>query len=234
MSGEPPDAGWGGPGDTDGLDETGSDGGGTGSDGGGSIISWSAVKGVLPGLRDFLKAFPLIGSATVALLLGEEGQPDDPGLLTDPIAFIVDVIEDWIIDSLITPLLDFVVNLFASVADSLLYVAFGTDRTFGVYTHIGVVDVPMYIMSLIIGAYDPAGSAVLGVMGDVNQAIASVAAEAGIAAPVILPLLWLAWVGLVVYVAWTLISALDIPLVRLVPLINRLLAPVRGFFRRFR
>jgi len=199
--------------------------------GGSSPLSWKLVKGALPGLKTFLKAFPLIGATTATILLGSD---NDPGLLTDPRGFIVDVIEGWIIGSIFIPMFNFAIDVFEAIASSFLYVAFGSDRAVGVYTSIGLLDIPMYLVTTLIAQVSPAGSAILGVMGTVNAAIASIAADAGIAAPIILPALQLGWIALGMWLAWTVVSAIDIPGIRLVPLISRILAPVRRFFRRFR
>lgn len=182
-------------------DSDGDPPGDTDSDGSRSNITRGAILSLLG-----------IGAATWSRLT-EFGQ--------DPVGFVKYVVFELIGG--------FIIDGFGLVADGILIAAFGTDKTPFDLTSIGLLDPPLYLSQLIIGALAPLGASIIETIQGFNQAIAGIGQSAGPFAPVIVPFLWMVEVGAVLGVSWWLIRVIDLPVVNLGPLISGLLSPVRGF-----
>lgn len=144
-------------------------------------------------------------------------------IASDPRGFV----ETIIFDTVIRPFAGFIVDAFGLVANALLIGAFGADKTPFDPSSIGLLDPPLLLGQIVIDALAPLGDSIIGTVSTWNQAIASIGAETGVLAPIIVPFLWLIELGIVIGVAWWIIRAIDFPVVDIDVIVSALFAPVR-------
>jgi len=143
--------------------------------------------------------------------------------------FIFQTINIWVLDNIFRPIIQAVLWIGGAFIDGMLLIAFGPDTTPGGQSY-GVADGAVWIAEETISLAVPIGASFVGVIDTFNQALASIAASAGLAAPVVVAGLWIAEGAVVSFFVWNAISVLDVPVIDLDNLIRALTFPPRWFF----
>lgn len=195
----------------------------------------------LPDIPDWVfKIGPPGGAALVALAdIGVNGAEFLKSLYQNPTDTlrddVISIVSDYLFTEVVLPIVGAIIHTWGVVYDSLLWVAFGTDRLPGVHplnagegAGIGLLDVPLYVVAWLGQALDEtAAQPILGAIGGVGTIIESVAALTGPAAPIVIPVMWLGVAGAVVWSAWWVLYTIDVPLVDQAPTLDALSAPAR-------
>jgi len=137
-----------------------------------------------------------------------------------------------ILNKVVDPIVGAFVYVGEAIIGTVLILAFGQDQTVGGEDY-GLADIWLGAAGLIAesgGAFE----SVLGVIEEFNQALAELAAMGGFAAPTIVSALYLLEVGGVVWVLWSIIRVVDVPLISLDGAVQVVTAPVQGLLRRLR
>lgn len=172
----------------------------------------------------------------LALLAGAVGTQVSTlkSLLSNPSGFIQNEIENWILNEILNPIASAIFNSAAYVADTLLLIAFGADRRPFLLLQVGLLDIPLYIADLIVGAIAPVGIEFVDALQAANTQVAAFGAFLGPFAPILLPLIWLLELAAIITLAWFIIRAIDVPFINLGPIASAFTAPVRAFWRWLR
>lgn len=189
----------------------------------------ATVMSVLGGLSLYGLIKTVSGKETAEMLAGEES-----GLLTHPVKFIEDVIADWVWTTLVRPVVVAVFDAGYAVIDGIVIIAFGGDYRLGLPgdTQVGLLDVPFLVMSPIGGGFLGIGESISSGIESFNQPLVDAVASFGIFAPFVGPLFILVEIAIVVYTMYIVVVAVDIPLLRVVPLIKTALAPLRRLIEK--
>jgi hypothetical protein len=145
-------------------------------------------------------------------------------------AFIWRTINYWVVDRIIRPIIEAVLGLGALLADGILFVAFGEGRAIGGPR--GLVDASVWVVSTVVDELTPIGAALVGVVDSFNQSLAVIASDAGLAAPPVVALLWVAEGAVVGYILWTAVRVINVPAVDLDAIILRATYPFRWLLGR--
>lgn len=145
-------------------------------------------------------------------------------------AFVIETVNKWIVNSFVRPIVDAVLAVFSLVIDTMLLIAFGSDLRLGGSP--GIADLAIWVAEAFVDATQGPTNELVGVIESVNVAIEGVAANAGLAAPIIVAAAWLALLSVVGYIAWSVIRIIDIPFVDLDAIILRVSWPFRFVLRR--
>lgn len=170
------------------------------------------------------------GGAAVLVAFGE-----------DPVGFLVGLFNQQVV----VPALEAFGTAFGSLYGSLLWIAFGDDQTFGEYPRpmkpsaevnsapggdvgLGIVDLPMYIGSVVIDLVDVTlATPILEVVTSLNEEIAAVSTQLGIASPFVLPVLWMLELAALVAIGLFVLKSVDVPGINQGPSLDALTAPGR-------
>jgi hypothetical protein len=195
----------------------------SGGDGGGSLtinlpanlirrIQAGAIAGLLPGV-------------TGAMIL-----KDKVNVVAEFQKFIIEVVNDWLIASFVEPIVGAVLGLGELIIETIFLVAFGFDRTPGGAP--GILDAVVWVAESFVGATAGPTSEIVGVITSFNAAIASTAAGAGLAAPIVVGLLWGLEIAVVVFTLITILRTLNLPLIDVDDLLDQLLSPIKFLARK--
>jgi len=197
----------------------------SGGDGGGSLtinlpanlirrIQAGAIAGLLPGV-------------TGAMIL-----KDKVNVVAEFQKFIIEVVKDWLIASFVEPIVGAVLGLGELIIETIFLVAFGFDRTPGGAP--GILDAVVWVAESFVAATAGPTSEIVGVITSFNAAIASTAAGAGLAAPIVVGLLWGLEIAAVVFTLTTILRTLNLPLIDVDDLLEQLFSPIKFLARKLR
>jgi len=203
------------------------DNGGTGDGDPGSFNDGGDGGGGGGGVSRLQKAVISVLTATVPWIFAFRSIEDFEAFLQ---SFVLRVINFWVVDRIIRPVVQAVLGIGAAIVDGVLVIAFGTDKVIG--GRPGLADVPLWVADTVIPAAASVGGSLLGVIDGFNESLAAIAADAGLAAPPIVAGLWIAEGAVVGYLVWTVISVIDLPVIDLDDLIVQLTFPARWLARR--
>lgn len=144
--------------------------------------------------------------------------------------FIIQVVVRWFVESFVLPVVNAVLGVGALVIETIQLIAFGPDRVLGGSP--GLVDAVVWLANAFVAATAGPTNQITDIVLQVNEAIASVAAEAGLFAPIVVTLMWGALLAVAFYVAWSIIRIIDVPFVDIDAIILRVLKPFRFVLRR--
>jgi len=203
------------------LDATGggggSSGGDSGGDSGGTTIPVGAIRRIAEGV--------VISIVPGWALLSREG------FLEWIRGYVLVWINEWVLNNIIGPIVDAVLGVGALIVETVLLVAFGTDRIIGGAP--GLADGLLWVVTQLGGSAISISSQLIGVVATFNDAIAGAAAGAGLAAPIVVTALWMAELAVVGFVVWSIIRVIDLPFIDIDALILRVTFPFRWLLRRF-
>lgn len=211
------------------LDAGGSGGGGStdssggGSDGGSSDGTETNAVNILFRLRENPEAL------LVSLMLGAVSYKEAKGLVTDQSVAEI-VIGRYIFSSFLRPFAAEVFDAGNAVLRSLLFILFGSDYEVGISlgTTWGLVDIPIGLASKLTTFIDNGITELVLGIGAINQSIAAEVAGLGIAAPLIVAVVWALELSIVGLVLWTIVSSIDVPGVKAVQAIKSISKPLRN------
>jgi hypothetical protein len=146
--------------------------------------------------------------------------------------FIFQTINIWVLDNIFRPIIQAVLWIGGAFIDGMLLIAFGPDTAIGGPSY-GVADGAVWIADESVSLVVPIGASLVGVIDTFNQALAEIAASAGIAAPVVVGGLWIAEGAVVSFFVWKAISVVDFPVIDLDNLIRAVTFPPRWFLGLF-
>lgn len=147
-------------------------------------------------------------------------------------AFIIETVVKWIVANFVRPLVNAVLGIGGLIVDTILLVAFGTDRVLGGPP--GLVDLVVWLAESFVAATSGPTDQIVTVITDFNASIAATAADAGLAAPFVVTLMWGAELAVTGYIVWSIVRVIDFPLVDVDDFIIRVTKPFRVVLRRFR
>ncbi|WP_254841138.1 hypothetical protein [Natronomonas marina] len=144
--------------------------------------------------------------------------------------FIISTVVDWFVVSFVRPVVGSILWIAGLFIDTILLVAFGPDRAIGGSP--GLADFALFLAGEFIDMTAPVATEIITTIVQVNETIAAVAAEAGIAAPIVVSALVLLELAVTAYIAWSIIRVINVPLVDLDAIILRVTGPFRAILRR--
>lgn len=147
--------------------------------------------------------------------------------LRDPRTYIIGTTVGYLVDTFIYPFFGALATAGTAMITAVLVVFLGSDLSLGATGSLGLADIPLYVTASLIGAGGPVGADLLGFVFQFNAAIAQVAADAGLAAPAIVTLLYGAEALVVIYLLWSLIQVIDVPIIEVSGVVRVVLLPVR-------
>lgn len=155
--------------------------------------------------------------------VGDRGQE----LLRNPRNAVLTIVIGFVVDQLLFPIFRSIATIGLTIVDAVTLLFFGTDRTLSATGQLGLADIPLYASSIVIGGAEPVVLSVVGFVLDLNQQVGEVAASAGFAGFPIAAGLAVAEVGVLLYVTWSLVEIIDVPLIELDGILQVALYPFR-------
>lgn len=146
--------------------------------------------------------------------------------------FVFRTITVWVVENVIEPIVGAFVGLGALIIEAILTTAFGADQEVGGSP--GLADGVLFVATRLAGTTAPVTSEILEVVVSFNEAVAAVAASAGIAAAPAVAALVVGEFVVVFYVAWSIIQIIDFPFVDVDDFLKRVTEPLQALFRRLR
>lgn len=147
--------------------------------------------------------------------------------------FIFQTINIWVLENIFRPIIQAVLGIGDAILNGVLVIAFGPDTAIGGQSY-GVADGAVWIAEESVSLVVPIGASLVGVIDTFNQSLAEIAASAGLAAPVVVAVLWIAESAAVSYVVWNVISVVDVPVIDLDDLILAATTPFQWVVNQFR
>jgi hypothetical protein len=175
------------------------DGGGGDTDSGGSLSSGDVADIVRALLPDWVLTPP----------------PALRAFIDRPIATVTTIVVGWIFQDIVLPIVRGVLEAALAVVGAILVLA-QSIATLG-----------DLLISSLVGGFAPVGAAVLNTLAQVNGTIAQAAASAGLAAPLVVTLLYGIEIGVAGYLAVSLLESIDVPLVDLGGILRAVTAPIK-------
>jgi hypothetical protein len=157
------------------------------------------------------------------------------GLARDPVGTIREILYDIIYLDLLKPAGVAMFDAFSASLRSFVVIAVGTDNAIGIEegSVIGLLDIPFLFFGPMADAVSGVGNYVAGLIVTFNSGAADAAAQFGIAAPFVTTTLWVGEIAVAGYVSWVIVNAIDIPIVRIVAILETATAPFRRVLRWF-
>ena len=155
-------------------------------------------------------------------------------LITNPRRTILGVVVGFAVTNFVNPIFNGVFATGEALVDTVLLIAFGADRAVGPQGQLGIVDLPIWFVTTLVAAFRGPAASILAIIQSFNVTVGQVAAQAGIAAPAVVTVLYAAQIAAVLYVLWAIIQVIDVPFVELSGLVSIVMAPInalRNFIR---
>lgn len=143
-------------------------------------------------------------------------------------AVVITIVVTWFWVTFVRPLVDAILAAGALIIGAVQLIFLGSDGQVGTDGQLGLADILLFVVESVLAATAPAFDAVIGVLGEFNATIATVAADAGLAGPPIAAALWTLEVGVGLWLLWAVVRVVDIPGINLAPLLRVLSAPIRA------
>lgn len=144
--------------------------------------------------------------------------------------FVIQTVVGWVVNEFVRPLVRFVLEAFALVIETIRFVAFGSDGVIGGSP--GVADFVVWLADVFVAVTAPLATVVIDTVKAFNGMLADLAAAGGLPAPIVVSALVAAELLAVAYLAWTILSVIDLPLVDVDNALAALLLPFKKLLRR--
>lgn len=155
------------------------------------------------------------------------------GLVSNPVSWVEEIIVGFIYDTFLYPLGESLWNAGVATVDALIILGFGSDRAIGVAgaSSFGILDIPFVIIAPVVTIFTNLTSWTVGGINSLNNSVASFISGFGIAAPIIVNVMVIGEVAALVWLVWTTINLVDVPLIRVVDVVMAAMRPIRRLWR---
>ncbi|WP_284007826.1 hypothetical protein [Haloarcula pelagica] len=152
----------------------------------------------------------------------------------DPRGAVLSIVVTFVFNEFVYPILNGIIATGEALIDTVLLIFFGADRAVGATGQLGIADLPIWAATQLTTAASGPAASILGVIRSYNVAVGQTAAQAGIAAPAVVFVLYAAEIAAVLFVLWSVVQTVDVPFIKLGGILRIVMVPINAIQKLIR